>query len=131
MIVADSSVLIKYFSKEEGWEDAERVIELGVVTLELAVVETANALWKKVLRGEMSEEDAITIVEDLKRGDVIKLEDQGAYLEGAFGIAVRRRIPIYDSLFISLAKVRGLKLVTCDVKQGEVAAEEGVRVLII
>ncbi|MCD6349141.1 MAG: type II toxin-antitoxin system VapC family toxin [Candidatus Korarchaeota archaeon] len=127
MIVADSSVLVRYFSKEEGWENAEKVIEQGVVTLELAVKEVANGLWKKVLRREMAEEDAIRIILDLASGGVIRLEDQGKYLEEAFDIAVRRGITIYDALFISLAKGRELEFVTCDGKQGKVAEEEGVR----
>ncbi|MCD6244794.1 MAG: type II toxin-antitoxin system VapC family toxin [Candidatus Korarchaeota archaeon] len=127
MIAIDSSVLVMYFSKEEGWEEAEKVIEQGVVTLELAVEEVANSLWKKVLREEMAEEDAIRIILDLASGDIIRIEDQGKYLEEAFDIAVKKRITIYDALFISLAKSRKLELVTCDRRQGRVAEEEGVK----
>ena len=127
MIAIDSSVLVMYFSKEEGWEEAEKVIEQGVVTLELAVEEVANSLWKKVLREEMAEEDAIRIILDLASGDIIRIEDQGRYLEEAFDIAVKKRITIYDALFISLAKSRKLELVTCDRRQGRVAEEEGVK----
>ncbi len=127
MIAIDSSVLVMYFSKEEGWEEAEKVIEQGVVTLELAVKEVANSLWKKVLREEMAEEDAIRIILDLASGDIIRIEDQGKYLEEAFDIAVKKRITIYDALFISLAKSRKFELVTCDRRQGRVAEEEGVK----
>ena len=127
MIAIDSSVLVMYFSKEEGWEEAEKVIEQGVVTLELAVKEVANSLWKKVLREEMAEEDAIRIILDLASGDIIRIEDQGKYLEEAFDIAAKKRITIYDALFISLAKSRKLELVTCDRRQGRVAEEEGVK----
>lgn len=128
MIVADSSVLIRYFSKEDGWEEAEKIIEQGVMTFDLAVKEIANALWKKVLREEMAEKDAVKIISDLEDGEVIRLENQAGYIEEAFHIAIRRRIPIYDALFISLAKNKRLELVTCDKKQSEAAEEEGVRV---
>ncbi len=128
MIAADSSVLIRYFSKEEGWEKAEKIIEQGVVTLEFAVKEVANALWKKVLRGEMAKEDAVKLILDLKSGEIIRLEDQGEYIEEAFNIAVRRGITIYDALFVSLAKSKRLELITSDEKQGEAAEDEGVKV---
>jgi predicted nucleic acid-binding protein len=128
VIAADSSVLIRYFSKEEGWEKAEKIIEQGVVTLEFAVKEVANALWKKVLRGEMAKEDAVKLILDLKSGEIIRLEDQGEYIEEAFNIAVRRGITIYDALFVSLAKSKRLELITSDEKQGEAAEDEGVKV---
>lgn len=127
MIAVDSSVLLRYFSKEEGWEDAEEVIELGAVTLELAVKEVANGLWKKVLRGEMAKEDALRLILDLASGDIIKLEDQSKYLEDAFDIAVRWKITIYDALFVALARGMRLELATCDERQGGVARGEGVK----
>lgn len=127
MIVVDSSVLIRYFSKEEGWEEAEELIELGAVTLELAVKEVANGLWKKVLRGEMAKEDAVSLILDLASGDFVRLEDQSKYLEDAFDIAVRWKVTVYDALFVALARSTGLELATCDERQGGVAKGEGVR----
>ena len=50
MKVIDSSALIKYFSCEEGWERVREVMLEGVVTLDLAIKELLNALWKKVRR---------------------------------------------------------------------------------
>jgi len=62
---ADSSALVKYYAREPGWERVRKVVLEGVVTLELAVIEVANALWKKVLRSKMSFDLAREIVEDL------------------------------------------------------------------
>jgi predicted nucleic acid-binding protein len=45
---ADSSALVKYYAREPGWERVRKVVLEDVVTLELAVIEVANALWKKV-----------------------------------------------------------------------------------
>jgi predicted nucleic acid-binding protein len=42
--VIDSSALIKYFSREEGWERVREVMLEGVVTLDLAIKELSNAL---------------------------------------------------------------------------------------
>ncbi|MEM1611366.1 MAG: type II toxin-antitoxin system VapC family toxin [Sulfolobales archaeon] len=49
MRVIDPSSLIKYFSREEGWDRVRDLMRDGVITLDLAVKEVANALWKKVL----------------------------------------------------------------------------------
>ena len=58
MRAIDSSVIVKYFSREPGWEKAKQVLLEGVVTLNLSAKELANALWKKVVRNEMSYEVA-------------------------------------------------------------------------
>jgi hypothetical protein len=62
---ADSSALVKYYAREPGWERVRKVVLEGVITLELAVIEVANALWKKVLRSKMSFDLVREIVEDL------------------------------------------------------------------
>ncbi len=131
MIVIDSSVLVMYFAREPGWKKAREVILQGPITLDLAVKEVANALWKKARRGEISIEDAITIVEDLARGDAVLLEPQQPYIVEAFRIAFETGITVYDALFIALARKRGLVLATADVKQAEVAQRLGVRVELV
>ncbi len=125
MKVIDSSILVMYFSKEPGWESAERILLDEIVTLDLAVKEVANALWKKVIRGEMSLENAVSIVEDLASG-VIPLYRQEQFLSEALRIAARNHITVYDSLFIVLARDLGAVLVTLDKRQAEVANREGV-----
>ncbi|OYT30748.1 MAG: PIN domain nuclease [Thermoprotei archaeon] len=131
MKVIDSSSLVKYFSKEEGWKLVKKAILDGVVTLDLAVKEVANALWKKVLRSEISIDDANKIITDLLEAEVIKVISQDKYLTQAFKIAVENKITVYDALFIALAKEMNIELITSDAKQAEVAKEEGVSVRII
>jgi predicted nucleic acid-binding protein len=48
----DSSALIKYFTREDGWERFRELILEGVITLDMAVKEFANALWRRILRGK-------------------------------------------------------------------------------
>ncbi|MEM2550417.1 MAG: type II toxin-antitoxin system VapC family toxin, partial [Nitrososphaerota archaeon] len=64
MRVIDSSTLIKYFTREDGWEKVREIILEGVITLDLAIKEVANALWRKVLRGDLKHETAIKILKD-------------------------------------------------------------------
>jgi len=129
--VIDSSSLVKFFSKEEGWEKIAQIIEEGVITLDLSIKEIANALWKKILIGEMNENIAIKILYDLLKLEAIIIVNQYEYLIEAFKIANRNKITIYDSLFIALAKSNNLELVTSDKKQYEIAKNEGVNSLFV
>lgn len=131
MKVIDSSSLVKFFSREEGWGGVEEVILEGVVSLDLSIKEVSSALWRKVLNGEVEEQDAEEIVNDLTKAEAIKIESQNDHMLGAFRIAVKNRITIYDSLHIELAKNTRATLVTSDHRQAEIAREEGVEIKIV
>jgi len=129
--VIDSSSLVKFFSREKGWEKVAEVMTEGVMTLDLAIKEVASALWKKVLRGEMKEEVAINILSDLIKREAMLFVKQDDYLIEGFKIANRNKITVYDSLFIALAKLNSFELVTSDKKQYEIAAKEGLEARLI
>ncbi|MFZ8855691.1 MAG: type II toxin-antitoxin system VapC family toxin [Candidatus Nanopusillus sp.] len=131
MRVIDSSSLVKFFSKEEGWEKVAQIISEGVITLDLSIKEVANALWKKILKGDLNEDIAIKILYDLLKREAMIIVNQDEYLIEAFKITNRNKITIYDSLFIALAKSKNLELVTSDIKQYEIAKNEGVNALLI
>lgn len=131
MRVIDSTAIVKYFSREPGWEKVKQVLLEGVVTLDLSVKELANALWKKVVRNEMSYEVAQEIIRDMVEGKALRMESQENYLVDAFKIAVEANITVYDALFIALAKKKELELVTCDAAQAEAARKLGVKVLML
>ena len=131
MRVIDSSVLVKYFSRESGWEEAERIILEGVVTLDLAVKELVNALRKKVLKSEMSYEIAVKIIRDLVESKPFPVKSQELYLVEAFAIALRNNITVYDALFIAMAKRKNLELATCDEEQAKTARKEGLRAMLL
>ena len=131
MKVADSSALVKYFSREEGWEKVREMILEGLVSLPLSIKEIANALWKKALNGEIRVEDVEKILADLRRSDAIKFESQNRYLISAFKIAVKNKVTVYDALFIELSKHLKAELVTSDSKQAEIAEKEGVKAIVV
>ncbi len=131
MRVIDSSSLVKFFSREEGWDRVEEVILDGVMSLDLSIKEVVNALWKKVLNEEIGAKDAEEILKDLTKPEVIKTLNQNDYMLGAFKIAVKNKITIYDALFIELAKSTNNELVTSDSKQAEIARKEGVKIKIL
>ncbi len=131
--VIDSSIVAKYILKEEGWKRAGEVLREKPYTLELALKEAANALWKRVtLRGDISADKALVLLKDLLRlKRLLRLEPQDGYIEEAFKIAVKHRLAIYDALFISQAKAKNAILTTSDEKQYKVARSIGVQAELI
>ena len=131
MRVIDSSSLVKYFSREEGWRKVREHLLEGIVSIDLVVKEVGNALWKKIIRGEMTLEIAQEILSDLAKGTAIKLLDQKEHLAKALEIAVRNKITIYDALSIALAKNLNTELITSDTRQAKTAKREGVETIIV
>jgi len=131
VIAIDSSALIKYLLREEGWSEIRKHLEEGCVTLDLALKETINAVWKRVMMGGLEEDYAREVVKAFLRSGIVRVEDQVQFLEEALSAAVRRRITVYDSIFITLAKSRGLPLLTSDREQTRAAEEEGVETILV
>lgn len=131
MKVIDSSSLVKYVCREEGWDKVRGHLATGCATLDLAFKEVSNALWKKVLRGDLKKEKAVRIVEVLAKSRLVKTYEETMLLTAAFKISVETSITVYDSLFIALAQKLGSPLITSDKAQAEKAEETGVTVLLV
>ena len=125
MKVIDSSVIIKFFSKEPGWMKAKEHLAIASATIELAVKELGNALWKKVRRNEIALGDAFEILTTFP--SAITVLDQRKYMKKALEIAVEHEITIYDSIFIAVAVENAYEFITCDKKQKFVADKLGVK----
>jgi predicted nucleic acid-binding protein len=127
--VIDSTVLAKYLLKEEGWEQVRSILISKQYTVSLAVKEAANAIWKRaILLKDINSGQATELLRDLNDISrmLIRVETQRQYLVEAMRIALKHRIPIYDSLFIAQAKSKGAALVTSDKRQYAIALKEGI-----
>ncbi len=124
MLLIDSSAIVKFFSKEDGWEKVEGYIAESL-TVQLALVELPSALHKKVIKKEMEEDIALELLKGYI-GSAITL-DQKQYMGSAFRIAVGKNISVYDSVFLAAALHEGLDLLSCDEKQLNVARSLGIR----
>ena len=133
MIVIDASTLAKFILKEEGWEEVAEQLKAGTLSVDLVVKEVANAVWKRFRQGAVSREEAKSMLNALKeiQERAIKIEEELTYLDGAAEIAFDRDITIYDSLYIALAKEKGLKLLTADETQASVATAENVDTILL
>jgi predicted nucleic acid-binding protein len=90
--VIDSSVLTKYLLKEKDWEKIHEILLERPYTLDLAMKEVANAIWKRVfLLKDMVVERAFMILNDLfdMKMKILRVEPQDNYLKLAFEIASR------------------------------------------
>jgi len=115
--------LVKIITKEPGWEKLEELLR-GGETLDLALVEVSNAIWKKtVLLGMMKYEDSIIALKAVREllPQLLVVHKSVDFLQRAMEISLKEKIPIYDSLYIALAEDKGEKLITGDKKQYDVA----------
>lgn len=126
MRLIDSSIIVKFFAEEPGWESLRESM-YSSVTIDLALVELGSGLMKKVKNGEFNGNAVPTLLS--KYSSIVQLLDQKKYLSEAYEIAMSNNFPIYDSLFIAAAKNENYELATCDGKQAKVGRKEGIRVI--
>lgn len=129
MKVIESSALIKYVAKEEGWENVEKHLKEGCITLDLALKETANALVRKMLKGEVELETTQKIINHMPK--IVKIASQEEHFPKALEIAAKYKMTIYDALFIAVAINTATPLLTSDKEQAKASKECGVITILI
>jgi predicted nucleic acid-binding protein len=132
--VIDSSALAKFILREKGWERVRDVLRERPRTLDLAVKEAANAIWRRAVHlKDIDIEKALQILDNLLsvKKAVIEIDPQELYLKQALRIAIDHGITIYDALFIAQALNRKAALVTSDKEQCEIASKHGIKCIYI
>ncbi len=133
MIVIDASALAKFILKEDGWNEIAKYLKAGTLSVDHIVKEVANAVWRRFRQGETSLEEAKIMLKALKEilNSAVKVEGEIIYMDEAVKIAFNRDVTIYDSLYIAMAKEKGLKLLTADETQAHAAAAENIATIIL
>jgi predicted nucleic acid-binding protein len=132
--VIDSSVLTKYLLKEKDWEKIHEILLERPYTLDLAMKEVANAIWKRVFfLKDIDIKRAFIILNDLfdMKMKLLRVEPQDNYLKLAFEIAINTGTALYDSLFIAQAFSKSAILITADKKQYKITSELGLASILI
>jgi len=124
----DSSVFVRYLSREEGWEELERYL-IKPVTIPLALKEVANALRTKTLDGNMDAGDAKQMI--AKVTSLVRLVPQEGLIAESYQIAVEHRITVYDALFIAAALHEKQELITCDEEQARIGRKLALKVRMV
>ena len=132
--VIDSSAIAKFLLKEEGWLQVKGFLLEKPYTLELAVKEVANAIWRRVmLLRDISVGKAFIILNDLLelKKYLLVVEPQTPYLSQALKIAIENKITVYDALFIAQALAKQAVLITSDEKQCKLAENLNIETVFI
>lgn len=133
MTVIDASAIAKYVLREENWEQVRDYLAVEPRSLDLALAEVANAIWKhQVIYRKISGREASLLHEALQKlgVDVLVLESFAGYLRGATEIAVKEKLTVYDALYIAQAQQYG-HFVTSDEPQRKIAMKLGLDVVFI
>ena len=113
-IVIDASVAIKWVVDEADSDVAVEVLEsCSLASPDLLIAECANILWKKVRRGELRADEAITAAEILQQGDIEILPTRHL-MDVATRLAIDLDHAAYDCIYLMLAMGNGWPFVTAD-----------------
>ncbi|OJX68514.1 type II toxin-antitoxin system VapC family toxin [Magnetospirillum sp. 64-120] len=115
-LVVDASVAVKWVSESPGWQAAGELIGRDTLMApDLIWPECGNALWRYVGAGLMGAEQArqgLTTIGCL----FDRVVPTGPLMEDALALACRLKHPVYDCVYLALARSLGSKLVTADRK---------------
>ncbi len=113
--VVDASVAVKWYLSEAHSEAALRLLAPGAVllVLDLLFPEVGNILWKRVRAGEITKEEASTLLQALG-GLPLQVHPSWPLALSALEIACNTARTVYDSLYIALAVRENALLVTAD-----------------
>ena len=117
--VVDASVAVKWLFEEQDSEAAEALLisagenNLKLVAPAILPAEVANALWKRMRRGDM---DRLKTLETGQRFEgicplLLPIED---LVYRALELAIDSRHPVYDCLYVALAEGLPADLITAD-----------------
>lgn len=116
-VLVDASVAVKWVVEEDGSRTAELILE-GAVEIRaprLIFGEVANAVWKKVRRGDLLPATGLEAIR-LLPGCIHDVLDGDALLPEAYEIAMTHDHPVYDCVYIACAVQADLPLVTADLR---------------
>lgn len=119
-VVLDSSVLVKLVLPEVGsdlaFELTQSVLARGgrVVALDLAVIESAQSIWKRHHRGQLTSAEVNSTLGELRQKP-LKIASALQLIEYATSLAIAFDKSVYDMLFVALAAKLGIDGLTADV----------------
>jgi len=115
LFVVDASVVIKWFVPEIHGDAARRLLELPhqFVAPDLLFADTANIVWKKTRRGELTDAEGRQLVGEINR---IAVESVPSRLlaEDAYALTRITGQTVYDALYLALAVRLKTQMITAD-----------------
>jgi predicted nucleic acid-binding protein len=97
--------------------DSERAFRLAesnqLIVPEFVLLEIGNALWRRVRSGAGEARAALRLLDELKRFD-LDIRSVQEFVAPALSRAMTLGHPIYDCLYLAMAEMLDLTLVTAD-----------------
>jgi len=114
-LVVDASVAVKWLVAEENTDIADHLAahEQELHAPRLMASETANALWRKALMGQIERTEASTAMR-LLTDMPVNWNDDEAVGADALRLALALDHPVYDCVYLALAHRIGGVVVTAD-----------------
>ena len=115
IFVVDASVVVKWFVPEIHSDTARRLLVLPheYVAPDLLFAETANTIWKKVRREELTAEDGQQLVADMGQIAVAAVPCR-SLADDALALATATGQTVYDSMYVALAVRLNTRAITAD-----------------
>lgn len=115
IFVVDASVVIKWFVPEIHSDAARRLLERShqYIAPDLLFAEAANAIWKKVRRGDLTSGDGQQLVTDLGTVAVESIPCR-ALAPDAYALATATGCTVYDGMYLALAVRLDTRMLTAD-----------------
>ena len=127
-LIGDASVATKWYAEEPGTAEAVIILRRSdLIAPEVIFAEVANAFWKRVRRGVSSPDQANAALAQLPQ-DVGRTMPIGELAAEALRLAIEHDHPIYDCLYVALARRENAPLVTADQRLAALAERAGVTV---
>ena len=115
VFVVDASVVVKWFVPEIHSDAARRLLAWPheYVAPDLLFAETANTIWRKIRRKELTAEEGQQLVADIGRIAVETVSCR-ALAEDAYALAHATGRTVYDSMYVALAVRLNTRAITAD-----------------
>lgn len=115
LLVVDASVAVKFVAEEPGSAAAYDILTgpTPLIAPDWVLVEVASALWKHVKFSLILETHAHERLDALPEM-FARLFSTEPLLKEAFELSFRLRHPVYDCLYLALARRERVRLITAD-----------------
>ena len=128
--MVDASVAVAWFVNEPGSERADRLLEDGLRLLapDILAVEAAGAWSRKAQHDEMSPDDVLSALSDLRSLGLVWTAASDLLAE-ALELSLKLTHPVVDCVYIALARRSGAPIASDDRQLGRAALLAGVKML--
>ena len=112
--VIDASVAMKWFVEEDDSDKALLLVQsTEVIAPALIIGEVANGLWSKRHASDIDRKVAQRLIGELPQifREIVQIEP---LMQEAMSLAFELDHPVYDCIYLALARSRGIPLVTAD-----------------